>query len=101
MSKKIIQLSTKQCGRCQVAKRHIEKTLKNPHIQYEYISLADETKEYTRDTINEYWNEVHENFNRHEENFHVNINPSLPAFILKEEDSYRQITQEEVYNLIT
>ena len=44
MISKIIQFSTKQCGRCQQTKAIIENKLKNSSIKYEYIPLIDENK---------------------------------------------------------
>lgn len=86
MISKIIQLSTKQCSKCQTIKSRILDKIKDTNIEYEYISLADETKEYTRDNIDEYWSEVKKSFNKYSNMYNIQLFQMLPSFIVIDEN---------------
>ena len=85
MSKKLIQFSTKQCGRCQVMKNFILENHENKEIEYEYISLFDSEDEVSKTTINEYWDQVYSNFEKYTKLYNTPIFRTLPSFILIED----------------
>lgn len=100
MSKKIVQFSTKQCSRCQVLKREIEKKLINSSIEYEYISLVDPNKVITRDNIREYWDEVYTNFEKYSNTYNVSLHKTLPSLMIINGDTKYSATTEQVFNYI-
>lgn len=98
MISKIIQFSTKQCGRCQHTKSFIENKLKNSNIKYEYISLIDENKKVT--DIEAYWDEVHQSFTEYNKKFDISLLRTLPSFLVEYDNGTKNVANDKVIHLL-
>jgi glutaredoxin len=98
MISKIIQFSTKQCGRCQQTKALIENKLKNSNIKYEYISLIDENKKVT--DIKAYWDEVYTSFTEYNKKFDISLLRTLPSFLIEYENGKKVVANDRVIHLL-
>lgn len=100
MSKKIIQLSTKQCAPCQFLRREIEKVIVNTPYEYEYISL------YNGPDINEeefdidvYWSEVNNNLMKYTKELGVKIF-TFPTVLIQEGDDLQLISKTDIIKFL-
>lgn len=101
MSKKIIQLSTKQCLSCQALKKQIESVIDKISYDYEYISLYDGPDMSEQDfNIETYWDEVNKNIKFYTKRL-IGFPPrGLPIVMIEENDSLRLINKEEIINIL-
>lgn len=100
MSKKVIQLSTKQCAPCQFLRREIEKVIGNTPYEYEYISLYNgpdmNEKEFDIDT---YWTEVNNNLLKYTEDLGIKIY-TFPTILIQEGESLERISKTDIIKFL-
>ena len=101
MSKKIIQLSTKQCPPCQALKARIEKVIDKIPYEYEYISLYNGVDMSDPSfNIEQYWDEVGINIALNTKGLKSYVKRSLPIVILQEGDNKRELTNTELTEIL-
>ena len=100
MSKKIIQLSTKQCPPCQRLKREIEKIIDKTSYTYEYVSLYNgvEANDPTFN-IEQYWDEVNDNIKKYRKKYGVFF-ASFPIIIKQENDKLEVIPPKNIIKFL-
>lgn len=100
MSKKVIQLSTKQCAPCQNLRREIEKVIGNTPYEYEYISLYN-GPEMTEEEFNidHYWDEVRINLDKYSKELGLKIY-SFPTVLIKDDDKLEYISKHDIIKFL-
>lgn len=100
MTKKIIQLSTKQCPPCQRLRSEIERVIDKTPYTYEYISLYNGPEMYEPEfDIEDYWVEVNNNITKYRKDFGVFFT-SFPTIIKQEEDTKTLIPKQEIVKFL-
>ncbi len=100
MSKKIIQLSTKQCPPCQRLKREIEKIIDKTSYTYEYVSLYNGV-EIDDPSFNYegYWDEISNNIKKYRKQYGVFF-ASFPTIIKQENDKLEVISPKNIIKFL-
>lgn len=100
MTKKIIQLSTKQCPPCQRLRGEIEKIIDKTPYTYEYISLYNgpdmNEKEFDIDV---YWSEVNNNLLKYTEDLGIKIY-TFPTILIQEGESLERISKTDIIKFL-
>lgn len=100
MSKKIIQLSTKQCPPCQRLKQEIERIIDKTSYTYEYISLYNGVE--TNDpsfTYEQYWDEINANIKKYRSDYGVFFT-SFPTILKQEDDKIELISTKDIIKML-
>lgn len=100
MSKKIIQLSTKQCPPCQKLREEIEKIINKTTYEYEYISLYNGVeKDDPSFTYKNYWDEIDSNIEIYRNKYGLNFF-SFPTIIKQENNKFQLIPAKDIINIL-
>jgi hypothetical protein len=100
MSKKIIQLSTKQCPPCQKLRQEIESIIDKTPYTYKYISLYNGVeKDDPSFTYKKYWDEIEDNINIYRKKYKVNFY-SFPTIIKEEDGKFELIPKDKILNIL-
>lgn len=100
MTKKIIQLSTKQCPPCQRLRSEIERVIDKTPYTYEYISLYNGPDMHEKGfDIEDYWNEVNRNIIKYRQELGVFFT-SFPTIIKQEADDLKMIPKQEIIKFL-
>jgi esterase/lipase len=100
MSKKIIQLSTKQCPPCQQLKQDIEKIIDKTSYTYEYVSMYNgPDMEDANFNFTEYWNQIDKVISLYKKEVEF-IPRQLPIVLIKEDDIIKLSNKTEILNIL-
>jgi len=100
MSKKIIQLSTKQCSPCQRLRQEIEAVIDKTPYEYEYISLYNGVdKDDLSFTYDNYWSEINSNIIKYREQYGVRFF-SFPTIIKQDDDKLELIDRRYIIKFL-
>lgn len=100
MSKKIIQLSTKQCPPCQEYRRKIENIIDKTDYEYEYISLYNGVEINDESfTYENYWSEINSNIKEYRKQLGLFF-MSFPTFVKQDGDKLSLVPKEQIIKFL-
>ena len=100
MSKKIIQLSTKQCPPCQEYRRKIENIIDKTDYEYEYISLYNGIEiDDESFTYENYWSEINSNIKEYRTKLGLFF-MSFPTFVKQDGDKLSLVPKEQIIKFL-
>ncbi len=100
MSKKIIQLSTKQCPLCQEYRRKIENIIDKTDYEYEYISLYNGVEiDDESFTYENYWSEINSNIKEYRKQLGLFF-MSFPTFVKQDGDNLSLVPKEQIIKFL-
>ena len=100
MSKKVIQLSTKQCAPCQHLRREIEKVIGNTSYEYEYISLYNGPDlNESEFNIDKYWDEINDNLVKYSDKLGIKIF-TFPTILIQDGDNLERMSKTDIVKFL-